>query len=137
MEKYLVIGSIIVLSLTVIQYSYAQNPNPHCNPGVTFNAQLCYQTTTDNQNALGAQGIFAILQNIGGFLMAAAGVIAGIVIIVAGLVWVSAGSNQTRVTSAKTIFKNGVLGSLIIFAAGLIINTIVLLATQWQSFFNS
>ncbi len=69
--------------------------------------------------------------------MAIAGIVAGIVIIVAGLVWVSAGNNSARVTTAKGIFKNGVIGALILFAAGLIINTIVLLATSWQTFFNS
>ena len=135
MKKFLIPIFIFVL-LGLNSSIFAQgNPIIACNPGPGFNAQLCYQQTQANQTSLGAQGIFAIMQNIGGFLLVAAGVIAGIVIIVAGLVWMSAGSNTTRTASAKAIFKNGVIGALIIFAAGVIINTIVLLASNWQEFF--
>ena len=100
---------------------------------------ICYEDTTSptgTGSATDTSEIFEILQSIGGFLLVAAGIIAGVVIIISGLVWMASGSNTARVTTAKAIFKNGIIGALIIFAAGLIINTIILIGTDWTGFFN-
>ena len=83
-----------------------------------------------------ASDIVGILENIGGFLMVIAGILAGIVIVVAGIIFMSAGSDQTKVGTAKAVFKNGVIGALIIFAAGVIVNTIALLALDPFGFFS-
>ena len=45
------------------------------------------------------------------------------------------GSNQQRVGMAKGVFKNGIIGSLILFAAGIIVNTIILLVSDPLNFF--
>ena len=135
MNKAIAIGFLVVVSFVALNVALAQNP--YCIPGGSFDAELCYQGTTQPNQQVGAQTIFLILQNIGGFIIAASGVIAGIVIIVSGLIYMSAGSNQTRVTTAKAVFKNGVIGAIILFAAGIIINTIILLASNWATFFNT
>lgn len=95
----------------------------------------CY-TQTGQQAPTGAFEIIDIARMIAGFIIAISGVVAGIVIIIAGLVWMSAGANTQRITSAKAIFKNGVIGALILFASGIIINTVILLATSWSGFFS-
>lgn len=77
-----------------------------------------------------------IIRSVAGYLIVAGGIIAGIAIIASGLMYMAAGSNPQRLTSAKAIFKNGVIGALILFAAGLIVNTIILLAVNWQQFFS-
>jgi len=80
--------------------------------------------------------ILDILRSIAGYLIVAGGILAAIAIIVSGIMYMMAGSNPTRLGTAKAIFKNGVIGALILFAAGLIVNTIILLAVNWQTFFS-
>ena len=92
------------------------------------------------QNVLGQQpasanNLLDIMRSVAGFLIIAGGILAGIAIIASGVMYMAAGSNQTRVTSAKAVFKNGVIGALILFAAGLIVNTIILFAVDWETFF--
>ena len=134
MKKIFMIVLLVAVFAGFSNMANAQQ-STFCIPGPTFDAQMCYNDTANPGQQVGAGTIFEILQSIGGFLIAAAGVIAGIIIVVAGLVYMSAGSNPTRATNAKTIFKNGVIGALILFAAGIIINTIILLATNWEGFF--
>ena len=81
------------------------------------------------------QDIPTLMENIGGFLMIAGGILAAIVIIVSGIAYMSGGSNQQRITSAKAMFKAGIIGSLIIFGAGVIINTVRKLAENPFIFF--
>lgn len=52
------------------------------------------------------------------------------VFVYAGLLWLTAGDNQTKVTKAKTLFKNAVIGAVIVFGVGVIINTIADFATS-------
>jgi len=134
MEKALKIVLVVIALVGLGGIANAQSP--FCIPGPNFDAQLCYLATTQPGQQIGAQTIFEIIQNIGGFIITAAGVIAGIVIVVSGLVYMSAGSNTTQLATAKAIFKNGVIGALILFAAGVIINTIILLASNWRQFFS-
>lgn len=85
---------------------------------------------TINARPAYASDLVDILQSIAGFLIITGGVLAGIAVIVSGILWMSAGSNSGRVDTAKAWFKNGVIGALILFAVGLIIQTILLIATD-------
>ena len=76
-----------------------------------------------------------LLQNIGGFLIVAGTVLAGIFIIWSGVVYMSAGNNSTRITSAKAIFKNGLIGAIIVFGVGVIMQTLVALMADPTGFF--
>lgn len=129
MKKALLILALVALFMGWSNVSYAQ-----CNPPYNFSG--CFRLTYSSQAPLQAITLIQVLENIGGFLIIAAGIVAGIVIIVAGLMWMSAGSNTTRLANAKALFKNGIIGALILFAAGLIIQTIILLATNWVVFFS-
>ncbi|OGN08795.1 MAG: hypothetical protein A2998_02825 [Candidatus Staskawiczbacteria bacterium RIFCSPLOWO2_01_FULL_37_25b] len=137
MKKIVTIGLLAIFLVGL--HSVANAVSPFCIPGPAYDAKLCYEDTTSptgTGSATDTSEIFEILQSIGGFLLVAAGIIAGVVIIISGLVWMASGSNTARVTTAKAIFKNGIIGALIIFAAGLIINTIILIGTDWTGFFN-
>lgn len=68
--------------------------------------------------------LLLIGQSIGGFLMIAGGILAGITIIGTGIMYLSAGSNTQRLTTAKGMFKAGIIGAFIIFGAGVLIGTI-------------
>lgn len=79
--------------------------------------------------------LISISENIGGFLMVLGGILAGIVIIWAGIAYMTSGSDSTRVKTAKDVLKGGLIGALIIFGSGVIINTIKALATNPLKFF--
>lgn len=67
--------------------------------------------------------------------MVAGGVIAGIVIIGSGIYYLMSGSDSTKVKSARDMLKAGVIGSLIIFGVGLIIQTVKIFAEDPFQFF--
>lgn len=94
-----------------------------------------YNLILPAQPASGGE-IIDLMRSIAGFLIIAGGVLAGIAIVASGLMFMFAGSNPQRLTTAKAIFKNGIIGALILFAAGIIVNTIIALATNWQTFFS-
>lgn len=98
--------------------------------------QSVYQRSVDNSEAFILSDFEVILQSIAGFLIIAGGILAGIAILVSGIMYMSAGSDSTRLTTAKAWFKNGIIGALILFAVGLIINTILLVATDPFGFFS-
>jgi hypothetical protein len=79
--------------------------------------------------------LITIAQSLGGFLMVAGGIIAGIVIVWVGIMYLMAGSDSAKVKSAKDMFRAGIIGALIIFGAGLIINTVRTFASDPLQFF--
>ena len=79
--------------------------------------------------------VLTILESLGGFLMIVAGILAGIVIIASGIFYLIAGSDATKVKSARDMLKAGIIGSFIIFGVGLIISVIRLIAEDPLSFF--
>ena len=97
--------------------------------GLSRSYQSTYQTTIQGQ-PLFLSDFESILESIAGFLIITGGILAGIAIIVAGILYMTAGSDEKKVTAAKAWFKNGIIGSLILFAVGLIIQTILLIATD-------
>ncbi len=80
--------------------------------------------------------IIDLLQSIGGFLIIVGTVVAGIAIVWSGLAYMAAGSNSAKVASAKTIFKNGIIGGAIVFAIGTIMQTLIALLSDPTSFFS-
>jgi len=79
--------------------------------------------------------ILNLAENFGGFLVSLAGILATIVVIVSGLMYLFAGSSPQRVASAKSIFKVGLIGAFIIFGVGMIISTVRSVANDPFQFF--
>lgn len=98
-------------------------------PGLVFGQTIPTGTTITSVD------ILDLMQRTGGFLIAAGGILATIVIVITGFMYMLAGSNQQKVTSVKSMFKAGIIGALIIFGTGIIINTVRSLATNPLGFF--
>lgn len=77
-----------------------------------------------------------IAENFSTFLITIGPVIIAIALIWSGLVYMYAGSDTTKVTLAKTIFKNGLIGGLIIFGIGTILATLEALGLDVFRFFS-
>ncbi len=92
-------------------------------------------TDTFNAPQLLGSDVVSVAENIAGFLIIVAGIIAGIGLIWAGITYMTAGNNSTRVTSAKAIFNNAIIGAVILFAVGLILNTIANVVSDPTWFF--
>lgn len=128
--------SVIAFLLVALFLGWSNVSHAQCTPPF-LNFVSCFRSSTDPSiQTYIATDVVNILESIGGFLLVIAGILAGIVIIVSGVMWMTAGSNPARVGAAKSIFKNGVIGALIFFGAGIIINTIALLALDPFGFFS-
>ena len=91
--------------------------------------------TIPTGRAISLDDIISLSRNIGGFLMVLGGIIASISIIVSGIIYLTAGSDPSRVKSAKDMLKASLIGSLILFGSGVIVNVIRMLATDPLGFF--
>lgn len=131
MKKVLLAFFLVAIFLTWSNMSFAQCVPPNIDFTNCFRSAV-----TQSGQGYVASNVVQILENIGGFLMIIAGVLAGIVIVVAGIFYMSAGSDTGRLTTAKAIFKNGIIGALIMFAAGVIVNTVALVALDPFGFFS-
>lgn len=65
----------------------------------------------------GAEPLQVIIMRIVQIALGFLGVLAILIILYGGLVWMTAGGDEGKVETAKTILRNGVIGLLIIFAA--------------------
>ena len=74
--------------------------------------------------AISLPEILTFAEDIGGFLIALGMIVAMITIIGTGFMYLMSGSNPQRVTTAKNMFKAGIIGALIIFGSGTIITAI-------------
>lgn len=96
---------------------------------------VAYGQTIPSGVVITPEGLLDVMQSVGGFLMIAGGILATITIIVTGIMYMLAGSDQKKVTDAKGMFRAGIIGALIIFATGIIINTVRGLASNPTQFF--
>src|SRR3989344_7338130 len=74
-------------------------------------------------------------QSIAGWLIIAGGILAGITIIGTGIMYFMSGGNAQKMTGAKSMFKAGIIGALIIFSPGIIISTITGFGSNSLGFF--
>jgi len=88
-----------------------------------------------NAPSYDVQDVYDTLSGFADFVFTIAGVLVGITIVWAGIIYATAGSDTAKVGKAKTIFKNGLIASLIIFAVGLILSTLANFAGDPAGFF--
>lgn len=79
--------------------------------------------------------ILDISRDIGGFLIIAGAVLAVIIVVISGITYLFSGPSPQKAKTARDMLKGGIIGSLILFGAGVIINTIKALATNPFGFF--
>ena len=80
--------------------------------------------------------LIAVGENFAGFLMVAGGILAAIFIVWSGISYLTAGADPTKVKAAIDTLKAGLIGSLIVFGVGVIIQTVKLIGEDPFSFFN-
>jgi|SRR3989344_2674329 len=69
-------------------------------------------------------GILTFSEGIADFLYNLGYILAGITIVASGIIYLLAGSSPQKVKTAKDILIAGLIGALILFGAGTIINTV-------------
>lgn len=79
--------------------------------------------------------IVDIAGSVANFLYTIGVVFIAIMLIWSGIVYVTAGSDTTKITSAKGIFKAALIGGLIIFGTSTILATLNAVATRGPDFF--
>jgi len=79
----------------------------------TLDVGLNYGTYTGLGTKDIREGVMAIIQVLLGFL----GIIAIIIILWGGFVWMTAGGNEEKVSQAKKIITAGIIGLIIIFVS--------------------
>ncbi|MDP3697191.1 MAG: hypothetical protein Q8R55_04145 [Candidatus Taylorbacteria bacterium] len=72
---------------------------------------------------------------IAGFLIFSAEILAAVVVVWSGIMYMSAGSDETKVKNAKAMLKNGLIGALILFGVGVILNTVANFALDPVGYF--
>jgi len=66
------------------------------------------------------ESVLSIVATVIAYALSFLGVIFLVLTIYAGFLWMTAGGNEEKVTKAKTIMKNSLIGLLIVFAAGVL-----------------
>ena len=81
--------------------------------------------------------IISLANSVGGFLLLLGSILATITIIGTGIMYLTAGSNTQRLTTAKGMLKAGIIGALVVFSAGVIISTVRDFAEDPLQFFGT
>lgn len=88
-------------------------------------AQIVIPTTpVPGQQGFTLAELGSLIAIFGSFLQSAGAVLALIAIVAAGIKYMMAGSSPESIGKARTWFKNGLIGALIILGSGVILNTI-------------
>ena len=98
--------------LNIAQIIIPTTPVPGATPGLTL-AEVIY--------------IFRI---IGSFLTTVGALLAFIIVIISGIIYMRAGSDTTKITNSQTWFRNALIGGLIVLGANMIINTLANIVTR-------
>jgi len=118
MNKKLVAGLLTVLALTVPAVSFAQ-ATIQTGIGTTFGLN-----TADLQST-----VIKIVQ----WVLTLLGLIAVIMILYGGFVWLTAGGNEEKVASAKKVISAAIIGLIIVLLAWAIVTFVVSTASKVTS----
>lgn len=119
---------ILIFSIPILTFAAGTTPTKTTAPKAftdTINnlqntAKNGGYSTKDVNEKTFAAFIGTVVQTVLGFV----GVIFAILIIYGGVMWMTAGGNEGQVTKAKGIFKNSIIGLVIVLSAMLITNFI-------------
>ena len=87
-------------------------------------AQIIIPTPPVPGQGLTLAELSVLIAKVGSFLTTIGALLAFIAVIVSGIMYMRAGAEPTKISNAKTWFKNILIGALIVLGVGLIINTI-------------
>ena len=98
---------VLLIALTVLMFALA------VTPALALNVGLEYGTYTGLGTKDLREGIMAIINVLLGFL----GIIAIVIILYGGFVWLTSAGNEEKVGQAKKIISAGIIGLVIIFVS--------------------
>jgi len=87
-------------------------------------AQLTNPTPPVTGQQVGLVRITDLIRQVATFLIAVALIVAVIFILWGGIMYMAAGSDESKATAAKDRIKNGVIGAAVVLAVGLILSTV-------------
>jgi len=85
---------------------------------------LTFAQAIPGGTAITLENMLDLARSIGGFLFALGAILAAITVIMSGIMYFTAGANPQKLKGAKDILKGGLIGALVIFSVGMIINII-------------
>lgn len=100
-----------------------------------FGSFTSAQIQTPTGTPITVPQVLTLTQSLGGFLIAIGAILATLTIIISGILYFFAGTSQPRVAAAKSTLKAGLVGALIIFSVGIMVNLISGFATNPLQFF--
>ena len=109
LNKVLVITLLVLFSLFLL-------------PSVVFSQGIVTCVDIDD---CGYDDLLSTFQSILNFIIYAAGVVAVIMFVWAGFIYITAGGDPGKISEAHGIFKNTLIGFIFVLAAWLIISTIL------------
>ena len=95
-------------------------------PSMTL-AQIDDPSETDvpiEGEGLDEASIATLLERIANFLITIALIIVVIAIVWGGILWMTAGGDDSKAAKAKSTILNGIIGAAVIFFVGIILNTL-------------
>jgi len=111
-KKITLLLSIFILGFLVIPQIAAARIVPECNHADVAGCNLC--------------DFFLLIMNIYDFIVfKLAPPVAGLLIVAAGALFLVSGGSEERVSQAKKIFVNVIIGLVFIYASWLIVNSII------------
>lgn len=76
------------------------------------------------------------IEDIANFIIGLSLVIAVVFIVWGGILWMTAGGDDTKASKAKSTILNGIIGALIVLAVGVILNTLSGFVANVATFFS-
>ena len=107
-KSLIIVFTFVLFALTVL-------------PALALDVGLSYGTFTGLGTKDLREGVMAIVRILLGFL----GIIAIIIMLYGGFVWMTAAGNEEKVDSAKKIITAGIIGLVIIFVSFAIANFVI------------
>ena len=93
-------------------------------------AQIIIPTPPVQGRGLTLSELGILIARVGSFLTTVGVLFAIIGIVVSGIMYMRAGADPTKITNAKTWFRNALIGALIVLGVGVIMNTIANVVTR-------
>lgn len=121
----LIITSFLLAFTLIAGQAYAQNDN-YFTPQVDIPGSIegSVQITSEVGGEIQSTLLSKYIAGLYNYSFAVAGILAAIVLMAEGLMWLVSGGNQTKIGRAKQIIGGAVLGLIILFSSYIILNVI-------------
>ncbi|OGZ33961.1 MAG: hypothetical protein A2Y98_00605 [Candidatus Portnoybacteria bacterium RBG_19FT_COMBO_36_7] len=123
----IILPLLLIIGFSLFLYpSLANAQTPECKDVMTKLTTNCRIVPVCGDKGCDLCAFFSLVVNIFAFIaFRLAPPVAGLLIVFAGAIFLTSGGSEERVTQAKKIFINVVIGLIFVFASWLIVNSII------------